>query len=392
MIAKPRISMKVGSTEFVAWQQYTIDSDLLTPADAFSLRFPNHGGAMAGKVKCFDQVQVLVDGVLQMTGYVDEVAYSSNSREGAFVEVTGRDAFGQLADVSAEPKTYHGVTLLQLATLLASNWVPSWDVHNELNRTRLLVARRKLATLRKAAGRLQGTAAATASTTEADSIEEMQRRAALNLAAVRRRVYHKVKVEPGESIYDVLQREATKANLLLWMAADGRGVMATPNYTQAPVFRLWNRSDADARLNNITSANVIQSGREVYGTYRALAYSGNTSSLFGSGSRHRSEVTDSDAPSERLLVYQEDAHTTGELKDRNVREKNRRAFERQRLEYEVRGHYNSGLPWQVDTLCQVDDQINGVQGAYYVVGRRFVANEQGQSTVVTLHPKDLLLA
>lgn len=363
------------------WQHYAIESDMMTPSDAFSVRAPNHDARMAGAVRKGSRVQVLVDGGLQMSGYVDSVSYSTDTT-GAYVEITGRDDILFLVDCSAPVCQLRNVDLQGLAEQLSTGWIDEWVVDNSENRHRLLLAQRRF---KRASKPSAPTRAALAET----------EKAAANLARVKREIFFTVKVEPGETAWDVIDRYAKAAGMLVWLSADGKGIIARPDYDQKPLYRLRLLTPDSGRSaeNNIERSSVVEDWRNQYSRVTVYGTTGNTRANYGASSTYEGYADEDSITVNRPLVLTDgDIKKVEAARKRAELERDRRAFEALTLTYTVRGHYQSGYLWEVDTLADVIDEPAGIQGEYYITRRRFSGDDSGRRTELTLHEKGALLA
>ena len=418
------VRIVVGSSkyELTNWVAYDIESSLLTPADAFSFTISNPQGRHSADVSKFDPVQVLVDGTVQMDGYVDGIRLQSSPDSGSTMEIVGRDRFGQLVDVSADPQTIRNLDLGQIAAKLGAPFVTQWEYDNESNRQRLLVARAR-------AGRYQPLNAkqkkdrlinalvkillppdqrTAANIARAPAKEAAVRRALIkadasrakslaaakaNLAKIRAEVFPTIKVEPGDSPMSVIVKAAQRSELLVWLAADGRGIIARPNYDQPALFSLWHYplTSTDRRFNNVRDIAWALDGSKQFAEYRIAGHGQNTAVTFGTGSFHEVSLQDSGVPLSRKKIVRGTAKNRKRAKIQLERKIQRVNFNALTGVIDVRGHGQNGLLWQVDTLCAITDAVNGQQGDFYVSKRRFVGDESGQRTELEVHPPRVLL-
>lgn len=411
----------VDGRELDNWVEYSIESDLLTPADAFNFKIANPQGEFSSVVNRFDEVVVMIDGTVQMTGFVDDINKATDADSGTTLEVVGRDRFGQLADVSADPKTLTGLDLGQIAVKLGQPFVERWIFHNEDNRRRLLVARKRVAAVapssaqkkkddRRARIALQLLPAGATPAARAAALERLNasNRAAVtaeqarskaltkakaNLAKVKREVFPRIKVEPGDSPLEIITKAAERAELMVWMTADGQGVIARPTYDQAAVFTLWHYplASADRQFNNVRSISWQLSGAEQFSNYRISGHSANNRNTSGTGSRQESSLTDSATTLARKKIIRGSGKSRRQAKIQLEREIQRRNFKSLVCTVEVPGHGQDDLLWQIDTLCAITDEVNGHSGQFYLTKRRFVGDEQGQRTELTFHQPRILL-
>ncbi len=384
------VHIVVNGEELRDWRSYEIESDLLQPADSFSFTAANTSGKNSERFNLFDSVSVVIDGVVQMQGYVDEITRGATADGGPTLTVVGRDQFGQLVDVCAEPKQYRSVSLLRLAEEIAETWVPSWEVENERNRVELLRVKRELASLRRHRDSLNPGPVADFGPRALVVKEELRK---ARLAELKASLFQHVKIEPGERVYEVLERAARKLGYLVWAAVDGSGIIGKPNYNQQPLFELQHHpsNSARSRANNVEQSEVSERGAERYSSYRFLGTAGNTRQNFGVSSRLDATVEDTEVPLTRPLIETVDSRNQQDTVKQATRDMQRRRFDGLELGYTVRGHRNRGLLWQIDTLARVHDTVNGIEGSYYVVSRRFVGNDQGQTTQVRLRRPGTLL-
>lgn len=359
-IVKISVGQPGQRREIEDWLSYEVESAVREPADAFNFKAANLDGALAGAVAPGDPVEVMVDDELIKVGAVDDVDY-----EDVAVGITGRDLFGQLVDCSAPLKTYNNVTLLQLAQDLTAEWGIDWS----------------------------GIA---------------------NTTPIR-----KVKIEPGETFWEVLLRLANKEQVALWMDADGEAQIGKPNYTQPPLYKLYRLAPsnplAKSRNNVLPGATVRQSWRDVHSPITVYGSAGNTKLDYGSSSRWKADAledigqfmlqvaqgkynprtigpTSATAAAtgiqRPLRIVDGDCKTKAKAQARAERELQKRRFEALTLTYTVPGHYgylgDKASLWAIDTMCEVEDEVAGQSGTFYVSRVRF--SSPPRTTTVELHP------
>lgn len=335
------VKIRVGGEELSEWQSYSIESDLLTPADAFSFRAANHKGELTGLLSSGMTAEVEIDGEIQITGHVDEIEETADS-SGAFVQITGRDLFHYLLDVSATPKTLHNKTLLTLAQYLSEGVIDTWETSTTITLP----------------------------------------------------VIPTIKIEPGESKMDVLNKYAKKAKVLIWCKPDGTGVIDRPTYNQSALFflRRYVTDSARKQENNIISGGVrdVISGR--HSSITALATSANLKAIYGKGAKYKGEVEDDTFPLTKPWIMSDgQAKNTTEARDAATLKMQEDIFEGWQANYTVKGHYNTDRLWQIDNLCDVYDECSSAKGVYYIVKRRFYDDGNGKFTDVSLRKKDIYL-
>lgn len=337
------VRLVVAGEEVMGWTKWQVESDLLSPADAFSLSLPNPGARLAGKVYPGQAVKLVLDGTLVLTGAVDDVTVSTD-RESA-LEVVGRDAFWPLVDCSATPASYRGVSLIALARQLTSPWSIQWQV-------------------------VPGQS--------------------LDLGT------HDVKVDPGDTPWDVLSRLAMKERVLVWAEPNGVGYIGRPDYRSAARHALrvsLNPLNA-TEASNVISSQVRRSWRERYSHVTVAGTGANTAASYGRSSHRRYTAIDAGVPSHRPLILPEgNLASIGLTKTRASDEVARRLFESGTASYTVRGHYgepaqSSTAPalYQAGDRLDVSDEPAGLRAVVLCVKRRFVLDDEGPRTELELRP------
>lgn len=363
-VERPRVCLSLRSNdrrepiELSKWKSYEVESDLLTPADAFHFVAPNINGEHAGEIIPEDTVRVTVDGEVVAVGNVDDVAYEVTD-EGSTLSIAGRDPGRFLADCSARVVRLQGKTLEDLARILAEEWVPIW-MTNQIGSTALPRAK-------------------------------------------------KFKVDPGETVLDCLNRFAAQAKVLIWIDEQGRGVIGRPNYRQAPSFALYRYlpDSPNASRNNVLTGRIALTSRESFSTVTclsAVSNSGSGGGLFGGGggglfggghgkskSKLRGTATDRSVRTHKPKVISGQAANTKQAQTLAEEEVQKAQFGSWRGIFTVPGHYNNGKLWSIDTLCTLTDEVSGFHGTYYVVRRRFTGDSGGARTEVELRPKGIYL-
>ena len=337
------VKLVVGSFQVARWNGYQIESDMATPADAFSLMAPNPGGYLSGKVHPEDAVRLLVDGELVCTGNLDEVRTDCDER-GPIMEMIGRDRGRFLVDCSAPPLSLHGQTLKTLAEKLTGDWITKWEIEG-----------------------------------------------AVKLQPVKR-----MKVDPGESPLDVLARFVDAAGCIIWLKEDGTGVIGRPNYKQPVDFELYRYLGSSPRRskNNIVSGGLTDSSKDRFSELTVLASAAGSKTIYAAGaSKLKTTARDSGITTHKPKVITGGAVNTAQAQARAGRLVDEGRFEGWQCNYIVKGHRNNDKLWRTNALCRLIDEVSGIDGEVCLVRRRrFVAGDRGKVTEVTLHRAGVWLA
>lgn len=335
------IRLVVGSAEFKDWKSWEAESDLMTAADAWTVTAANPAAALADKVVPGAAAELVIDGEIALKGYVDDVRYRTDG-QGSIVEIVGRDGFAPLVDCSAPPRAYRNMTIKTLGELLgAEHGVTQWEVQDGVT----LVS------------------------------------------------HPWVKIDPGDSVAETLDKLARKDGVLLWYTPDGKMRIGRPTYG-APVHKLRMHVAGDSkRTNNILEITATKTWRERYGTLVVAGASSDDSDYQGWASYIKHEQLDEDLPASRMLI-----HCDGSLKTRDLckrvagDEVSKRKMESLTIETVVRGHY--GTPYEsgaTPQLYQADQMIDviyepaNIRGKFWCSKRRFIDGPDGPRTELTLH-------
>jgi len=100
-----RMQMKYVVQRF---SEYKIDIDLETDADGFNMVFENPDGVYTGYFNKFDIVDLTINGVGVLRGWIDNVRYRSNESQN-LIQVVGRDIASIFVDNDAIPTTRYNV-------------------------------------------------------------------------------------------------------------------------------------------------------------------------------------------------------------------------------------------------------------------------------------------
>jgi prophage tail gpP-like protein len=214
------IRLSIGGLAHEEWDGWSIESDLLTPADAFELelftkdatRLPS---VLAEGAPC--SLTLGKDRVL--TGQIDEFEHDI-SRQGISMRITGRDRAAPLVDCSAPFVSMREATLAQIID----------QVVKPLGVTQI------------------------------------------EIRAAQARTRRRVQIEPGQSAWEALLQVAEANGLWPWVEPDGRLIIGGPDYNAAPVGTLIMREDGVG--NNVQRLSVRRSIANRYSQITVLGQHG----------------------------------------------------------------------------------------------------------------------
>lgn len=375
-----KVTIRAGRVVIENWTSYDIACDMLEAADQFTIALGpadpigERFGAVWAAVAPDSPVQVLLDDVVIMSGFIDDREGTSSSG-GDTITVSGRDRAGRLVDESMDIISFDGLDLEKLALKIIAPWFDKVVFSNATNRA--LVRG-------KARGAKGGRAARE---------PDVPRSA---------RVYRKV--EPGETRWAVLEYWLRELELLAWPSADGKSiVIGAPNYDQEPTFRLFHpragssraaeanvaqltvRNSVGERYSQITAigAQVDDAGNTLAGA-RGVAVNG--PGLLGVGADFQQRKT--------LIITDDGVKNTPQAKVHAARAMAERDVHGHELSITVPGHSQqlagarSPTLWACDNMVDFESEVFGLKGRYLVTSVSFKRDaSSGEMTELKLVPK-----
>lgn len=437
----------INGVELSRWVSYQIDSDLLTPADAFSLQVDvpvNDVDRVRELVAPGAEVQVYIERTtpgqyrraLQMTGWIDERHRQVSKTGGMLLTVSGRDKAGVLCDASVDPnlrveldvllgegleivvaqngevthewvtrRQRSGVAFIDLVRAAVQPWsipVITDDAALRSVLTGERVTRRRTEVLRREA-RAEGVPptlytrnrrdAARAAGVPLDEYLGVQADSgarfgnALSPSDVERIRTAEARPHIGETVWDFLDRHARRLGLMMWMTADGRLVIGSPDYGQPATYRLIRRRNPRADdPNTIIDGGVTDTIANRYSSVRVFGRSGNDETR----TRWTASVDDPEWTfgfTKPLTVKDQGARS-----DEAVRARGHRALALGKeqafvLDYTMGGHGQRDAFYAQGTVAYVCDEPAGVSDNYYVTKRTFTMQRaSGTYTQLRLVP------
>jgi prophage tail gpP-like protein len=343
------IGLVIDGHEHRDWERYEVDSDLLTPADAWrvSLGLPesNGGTAVPSYVQPWAPVLLTLGGQVIMRGRVDTVESSVGKAEHTLA-LTGRDLAAVLVDCSAPVFVARQCSLSEIVAKMV----------RPLGITKVRV----------------DAGAAT---------------------------HDKISVDPGMTAWDALQRVCEENGCWPYIAPDGTLIIGGPDYTDVtnpPVGQLTlrNTGQAGGTGNNVLRLAVKRGIQERYSQVTVLGQAHGTEHTAGAHDI-RATAKDSAAGFHRpKIVVEADCDSVGHGQRRArkiIADGKLAAFE---IQATVRGHSVLGAAkptlWTPGQRVRVVSDPHGLNGVYYLMRRAFLGDRaQGQVTELTLKPDAL---
>lgn len=407
--------------ELSAWQSYSFSSDIFTPVDSFSLAIGVGSTKSSELKKNLDELRerckpgVLTHfyiehngkKALQGTGISDVRDIGNDASQGTTFSLEGRDLAALLVTSAAPIELYaKDDSLIKLARKAIAPWT---DIPYQLTVKSDAVGARDVRIGAKGVGsnreRLRqqraeslGIPASKLSTKILQGIDNgtinpnkliVSGSGVTSAAQIYQLKVKEAAVQAGESVWEFLDRHAKRLGLLMRMGPDGTLLLQTIDYNQAPKYSI--QRQLNGRGNNIISGGGRLDTTNVYSRVRVVGRSKSQSSA-----RSPFDVTVDDYTAESFEIPYERTLLVSDNSIRSVADAERRAYRelaktRQGayvLTYVLHGHGANGNVFAVDTMCTVNDEVEGVNGDFYVVGRTFTRDMQnGARTVLRLVPK-----
>ena len=212
------VTLLINGKTHGQWTNYDIVSDLLTPADDFSVTLGRPVDAKPDAVRAGDKVEVRVGGDTVLSGRIDRVQ-TVTEKGSKTLTIQGRDDAGVLLDCSAPLFNAQDMDLNQII----------------------------------------------------EKIVKPLGLAKIRIDAAKTDKTHKVQIEPGSRAWDALLEYAEANGLWPWLEPDGTLVVGGPDYTAAPVAELVLRTNG--QNNNIKRLEVNRDMAARYSEVTVLAQS-----------------------------------------------------------------------------------------------------------------------
>lgn len=426
------VSLEVSGERIDTWTKYTVDSDLLTDADAFHLTVELGGRGDDFKDEFLRATRLLRENAacqlfigadvhggartraLQLTGYIDRARISVTRERGAVIEVTGRDKAGVLGDSAASPSLIReasaGATFADVARAAVAPW--SIQVISDQSAARTILTGAAGLTpeqrLRVEQARAQGIDARFMTQhimreaqrvgrpideyTGTSASARARRRSSSGRVGsdVERERIGEAAPHPGESIWGFLHRHAERLHIQMWMSPDGKLILGTPDYSQPSRYRFVRRFTNDPTdPNNFSDGTAERDGSELFS--KVTVY-GHTRSRDERRSPFRAVVKNDTVPFRRTkIVQQQDVSSQEEAEAAAHRVMREGIAMSEVLTVDADDHGQGRYLYAIDTMADVVDEYSEIDGPRYVIGRTFErTRDRGTRTQLKLIQPDSL--
>lgn len=365
------VSIIVGGKQVKSWETYEIEATMLEPANHFSVRMPFEREVW-DLCKPDRPVQVLIDDVTVLTGYIDERLVPEDDES---VEIVGRSKVGRLVQESAPGISYAGSDVFRLTTEVAAPWFTKVTFSNARNRKILRGKGKKAKAVDKA----------------------------VTLGSKKSVGTH---IQPGMSRWQVIEDLCSQAGYLAWETGDGiELVVGEPNYDQEPQFRFFMPAANSKRAGESTvlGMGVHNSVADRYSRIIVVGSGVGTDANYGAAVASRfAEAKDNpddpegvgeDFTAPKRLIRPLAVESIAEAQELADREMGRRDISSEQLTVRAPGHgqviagsYTTLFTY--DTLASCEDERTGVNGVYFITGCTYRSSRQGgEETLLHLIPR-----
>lgn len=331
-----KVELLIAGRVHSDWTSYEIDSDLLTPADAWNVSLGMSGNEMPPDVTPGAEVIVKVDGQTVLTGRIDEVTHAVNKNSHTFT-MSGRDNAAALLDCAAPIFSAQQATLKEL-----------------------------MAALTKDFGKFK-----------------------TRINADQTRLRKKVAIDPGDTAWNALARIAEANGLWPWFDPDGTLVIGGPDYSVQPAGTLIMRRNGDG--NNVLSLTKTESVADRFSKVTVYGQMPGNSTEPGLPALHgAADDTGLVGVWNRPKIVQDhECDTNAMCKSRALKLVSDGRLQGYTLTAIVQGHSIKGgdaLLWEPGQRIRVISEPHGIQDqVFFLMGRKFTrSRSEGTRTELKL--------
>ncbi|WP_439258307.1 phage baseplate assembly protein [Lonepinella sp. BR2271] len=319
------IVVEIDGKQHKNWASYDIDSDFLIPADAFSFELGKGSDDNVVADYSGQSALVKINGETVLTGIIDSVQHEI-SKQGRRLSLSGRDRAGILLDCSAPQVNVKGLTVLAAVKKLV----------------------------------------------EPLGITQVKLKAESNPTL------DKVDIEVGESAWDAIIHCANSAGLHCWFEPEGVLVVGGADYSSPPVATLCCSKNGDR--NNFSQASLMFDVSQQFSEVTFLAQRHGRS---GDSNKNDLKWVYRDP---EVAVYKPKTVVVPDVEDLTALQKWAKKYlsdsqlEGFTLTITVPDHKTqSGVLWVPGQRVHVICEEFGLDGIFFLMGRRFMLSRQGGS-------------
>jgi prophage tail gpP-like protein len=344
---RDNIELQIDNRRVENFLAYTLEADIYTADDAFSLDVANPEIEIAEGGRC----RLRVNNTPELTGIIDRVS-EGFSKRGEQLRVEGRDLCGLLVDSYCEEFIdVQGMTVKALAERLIKN-VPY------IQRSDIIYQQDIKGNLKRKKSSSSGGLAGL------DTDQNFS------------------KIEPGQTVFEVLKTYAGSRGLMFYAMPDGTFVFGKPKDGGVPQYTFIRRK-SDPRENNVLEGTLDKNISRRYSKVTIVGQQQGTDSTGAGDISTIYSATDPAFPFYKpyVAVDNNDAKSP-KLRAQMMLEKQK--YQGFQISYRVRGHSQNGKNYAINEMCHVIDEKWKLDGDYLIYGRTFEMSKQWAFTTLKI--------
>jgi prophage tail gpP-like protein len=352
------------------WIEYSIENNMLNPADSFTLKRPWSADAW-NVLRTDSRVRVQIDGTPVLDGFIDRRRKSTRDDT---IEVTGRDRAGRLYQESAPSIDYSGLTMVDAIKRLVDPWFTKVTLSDARNRAIRLGKGRRMPS---------GTEPVVLNTKVKGSAG---------------------KVHPGQTRWQVIQEIVSQAGLIAWSSADGKEFfVGYPNPNAAAQFLVLHAARDTGSTSTCKSLEIVDDIGDRYSMIAVVGTSAGDARNYGQGVERSSVTYDGDGIDgvggdfrhpKRLLMPERNFDSQNDAAQVARQEMARRNVRRHVVTATMKGHgqriggASTPTIFAPNTIARVIDEEQRPiwDDTYIVLSCTFTGSSSGQETQVEAIP------
>ncbi len=341
------VRLQIGGQRIENFLSYSIEADLYTADDAFSLELANPEIKVTPGQRC----EIHVNDQRELTGIIDRVT-PSYDKSGSRLRVEGRDLCGLLTDSYCEEFIdVRGMTVKALA--------------ERLLRTVPLIRRKDIVYQDNIRGNLKKKKGRGAALAGFDTAQNF------------------AKIEPGQTIFDVLRTFAASRGMVFYSMPNGTLVFGRPKDGGEPLYYVMTRK-TEPQENNILEGTLVQDISRRYSKIVVVGQQQGMDSFGSSAVNTKATVTDPSFPFYKPYVATDSNDSRSpKLHAQMLLEKMK--YEGFQLQYRVAGYAQNGANYKINEMCRVVDEVFELEENLLIYGRTFeLSKDRGSCTILRL--------
>jgi prophage tail gpP-like protein len=325
------IKVVLGDKEITSFKSYTITADLFQADDQFQIDI----GDMFFEAKTGEKALVLVNGKRVLTGVIEKIEKRFSKGERTLT-LAGRSVICFLIDNHLTKHTNLTGSLEALANTLLVDIRKIKHFGNQFKKIEF----------QKGLKRLIGNE-------------------------------QSLQAEPGESIFDVLNKASKARGLMLFDTADGTLVFGKPKELSSSGTPFVINVDPDTLKSNVKSGSCSIDISDLYTEIQVIGQVEGERTT--PNVEHTATYNTPLVPYKKRMVHQRNDDEEGPKNTARLIHEQQMAGA-VRLEYEVAGHTQDERIWEINEFCDVEDIALGVNGRFLIYSRTFTLSKDGGTT------------